>query len=144
MSVERSRELEKHMDEAGFSLVEMLVVLAIIAIITTIVAPQVLRYLGGARVDAAHAQIKGLSSALELYFIDVGSYPTSEEGLKALSVAPTTAKGWNGPYLKGADTLTDPWGNAYQYENQGSAFAVRSLGRDGKTGGEDQDADLLN
>lgn len=129
---------------AGFTLVEMLVVLAIIALITTLVAPQILRYLGSARADAAQAQIRNISSALELYFIDNGGYPSSEEGLPALAVAPASATRWNGPYLKGADKLADPWGNGYAYENAGTGFVVRSFGRDGKEGGEGLDKDLTN
>jgi len=128
----------------GFTLVEMLVVLAIIALITALVAPQILRYLGSARADAAQAQIRNISSALELYFIDNGGYPTNEEGLQALAAAPAAAGRWNGPYLKGADKLADPWGNAYAYENSGTAFVVRSFGRDGKEGGDGLDKDLTN
>ena len=128
--------------EDGFTLVEMLVVLAIIALITTLVAPQILRYLGSARVDAAQAQIRNLSSALELYYIDNGGYPTKEEGLSALTTAPGSATRWNGPYMKGADKLADPWGNPYLYNSTGAAFTIRSLGRDGKEGGEGLDKDL--
>jgi general secretion pathway protein G len=128
----------------GFTLVEMLVVLAIIALITTLVAPQILRYLGSARADAAQAQIRNISSALELYYIDNGGYPVNEDGLQALSVAPVAATGWNGPYMKGTDKLADPWGNPYFYENVGTAFIVQSLGRDGKEGGDGLDKDLSN
>src|SRR5262245_20780046 len=105
--------------EEGFTLVEMLVVLAIIGLMTALVAPQILRYMGSARVDAARAQIRNFSSALELYFIDNGTYPSSEEGLAALSIAPASANGWSGPYIKGADKLADPWGNRYLYTNSG-------------------------
>jgi general secretion pathway protein G len=134
----------RHGATDGFTLVEMLVVLAIIALITTLVAPQILRYLGSARADTAQAQIRNISSALELYFIDNGGYPSNEEGLRALAVGPASATRWNGPYLKGAETLADPWGNPYAYENSGTAFAIRSLGRDGKEGGEGLDKDLTN
>lgn len=130
--------------EEGFSLVEMLVVLAIIALVTTLVAPQILRYLGSARADTAQAQIRNIASALELYYIDNGGYPATEEGLQALAIAPASATGWNGPYLKGADKLADPWGKPYAYENTGSAFVVRSTGRDGKEGGDGLDKDLTN
>jgi general secretion pathway protein G len=133
---------ENQSGQAGFTLVEMLVVLAIIALITTLVAPQILRYLGSAKVDTAQAQIRSIGSALELYFIDVGSYPTTEEGLSALSIAPASATRWNGPYLKGADMLSDPWGRSYIYRNEGAEISVRSLGRDGKEGGVGLDADI--
>ncbi|WP_412177290.1 type II secretion system major pseudopilin GspG [Mesorhizobium sp. ZC-5] len=135
---------EGHHPQAGFTLVEMLVVLAIIALITTLVAPQILRYLGSARVDAAQAQIRNISSALELYYIDNGGYPTEEEGLQALAAAPGSATRWNGPYMKGIDKLADPWGHPYLYDNSGTAFVVRSFGRDGKEGGEGLDKDLTN
>lgn len=131
-------------EEDGFTLVEMLVVLAIIAMVTTLVAPQILRYLGSARVDAAHAQIRNIASALELYYVDNGAYPSNEDGLKALAAAPTAATAWNGPYLKDAGKLADPWGHAYTYQTSGSEFTVRSLGRDGKEGGEGLDADIRN
>ena len=130
--------------EQGFTLVEMLVVLAIIALVATLVAPQILRYLGSARADAAQAQIRNISSALELYHIDNGSYPTTEQGLPALAAAPAETPRWNGPYLKGADKLADPWGNRYLYQNEAGAFVVRSLGRDGKEGGEGIDKDLTS
>jgi general secretion pathway protein G len=139
-----SRSRSDQEREDGFSLVEMLVVLAIIALVTTLVAPQILRYLGSARADTAQAQIRNISSALELYYIDNGGYPATEEGLQALAVAPASATGWNGPYLKGADKLADPWGNQYIYEHTGAAFVIRSAGRDGKEGGEGLDKDLTN
>lgn len=139
---DRHRSKERRLREEGFTLVEMLVVLAIIALITTLVAPQILRYLGSARVDAAQAQIRNLSSALELYYIDNGGYPTKEEGLSALAAAPGSATRWNGPYMKGADKLADPWGNPYLYDSSGAAFVIRSFGRDGKEGGEGLDKDL--
>jgi general secretion pathway protein G len=128
----------------GFSLVEMLVVLAIIALITTLVAPQILGYLGSARADAAQAQIRNISSALELYYIDNGAYPTNEDGLPSLAAAPASATRWNGPYMKGMDKIADPWGNPYVYSTNGAEFIVRSLGRDGKEGGEGLDEDISN
>jgi general secretion pathway protein G len=140
----RATTYERHPGQAGFTLVEMLVVLAIIALITTLVAPRILRYLGSARVDAAQAQIRNISSALELYYIDNGGYPTKEEGLQALAVAPGAATRWNGPYMKGTDKLSDPWGHPYLYDNAGGNFVVRSFGRDGKEGGEGLDKDLRN
>jgi len=128
----------------GFTLVELLVVLAIVALIATLAVPQVLRYLGSARVNAAQAQIRNIASALELYYIDNGVYPTTEQGLQALAAEPSSSPRWNGPYLKGADKLADPWGAPYVYKNDGDSFVVRSLGRDGKAGGEGLDRDLSN
>jgi general secretion pathway protein G len=119
-------------------------VLGIIALIATIATPRVLGYLGSAKVEAAKTQIRNASSAMELFYLDMGRYPSSEEGLTALALAPAGIEDWNGPYLKGADKLVDPWGNAYVYELAKSAngFKLTSLGRDGRPGGEDQDADL--
>lgn len=129
--------------EGGYSLVELLVVLGIVALIATIATPRVLGYLGSAKVEAAKTQIRNASSALELFYLDTGRYPSSEEGLAALAVAPAGLAGWNGPYLKGADRLADPWGNAYVYEAaETDGFRLTSLGRDGRPGGDGQDADL--
>lgn len=131
---------------AGYSLIELLVVLGIIALIGSIATPQILGYLGSARVDAATTQIRNLSSAMELFYLDAGRYPTDEEGLAALAVAPLSGVRWNGPYLRGANELKDPWGNAYVYASlpDKDGFSIRSLGRDGKPGGEGQDGDLSN
>lgn len=128
----------------GFTLVELLVVLAIIALIAAIAAPQVLRYLGSARVDAAKAQMRNLESALELLYVDAGRYPTTEEGLSALVEHPAGFTSWNGPYMKQTAALRDPWGNPYQYKGpEGlSGYSLMSFGRDGKPGGDGQDADL--
>ncbi|WP_217569855.1 type II secretion system major pseudopilin GspG [Mesorhizobium sp. GbtcB19] len=145
---ERSR-LENKRDnegEAGFTLVELLVVLAIIALIATLVAPQVLRYLGSARTSAAKAQIKNIESALELYYVDNAKYPSNDEGLKALVTAPPGDTHWNGPYLKTTTGLTDPWGKPYIYELKADASGVviRSFGRDGKPDGTGEDQDVTN
>lgn len=130
----------------GFTLVELLVVLAIIALIATLAAPQVLRYLGSARTSAAKAQIRNIESALELHYIDTGRYPSEEEGLSALVKAPAAAGSWNGPYLKGAGGLLDPWGRAYVYavKPDGSAVEIRTFGKDGKPDGTGEDQDVGN
>lgn len=132
--------------EAGFTLVELLVVLAIIALIATLVAPQVLRYLGSARTNAAKAQIHNLESALELYYVDNAKYPTAGEGLSALVTAPAGESRWNGPYLKGSSGLNDPWGHPYVYELKADAngVTIRTLGRDGKPDGSGEDQDVSN
>lgn len=132
--------------ESGFTLVELLVVLAIIALIATLAAPQVLRYLGAARTNAAKAQIRNIESALELYYVDNAKYPTSEEGLNALVAQPAGETRWNGPYLKGTTGLKDPWGRPYSYEVKADASGVviRSLGKDGKPDGTGEDQDVTN
>jgi general secretion pathway protein G len=141
---QRMNSSKRTSDEAGFTMVELLVVLAIVALIASLAAPQVLRYLDTARVDTARAQIRNITAALELYYVDTGGYPGSDEGLRALAIAPASVERWNGPYLKGADALLDPWGRAYEYQSSDTAVLVRSLGRDGETGGEGIDADITN
>ncbi|RWD47036.1 MAG: type II secretion system protein GspG [Mesorhizobium sp.] len=132
--------------EDGFTLVELLVVLAIIALIATLAAPQVLRYLGSARTNAAKAQIRNIESALELYYVDNAKYPTAEEGLSALVTAPAGDDRWNGPYLKGTGGLSDPWGKPYSYDVKADAsgVSIRTYGRDGKPDGSGEDQDVSN
>jgi len=140
---EKSRR-DRDSSESGFTLVELLVVLAIIALIATLAAPQVLRYLGSARTNAAKAQIRNIESALELYYVDNAKYPTDEEGLAALVTQPAGEARWNGPYLKGG--LKDPWGKPYSYEVKADASGVviRTLGKDGKPDGTGEDQDITN
>ncbi|EUB98382.1 general secretion pathway protein G [Rhizobium sp. CF080] len=128
----------------GFTLVELLVVLAIIGLIAALATPQVLRYLESAKVDTTKAQIRNFESALELYYIDTGHYPTTEEGLAALATRPTNAAAWNGPYIKNAGVFVDAWSTPYQYRSPADekSFQILSFGRDRKMGGSGQDADL--
>src|SRR5262249_11523907 len=95
--------------DAGYTLLELLVVLTILVLIAALAAPQVLSYLGQARSQAAQVQIKNISTALELFYLHNGGYPTEQVGLSALVKAPSGARNWLGPYLKSADGLTDPW-----------------------------------
>lgn len=130
----------------GYTLVELLVVLGIIALLATLVAPRVIGYLSSARSDVAAAQLKNIESALELYYLDNGQYPMQNEGLNALVSAPAGAKSWRGPYLKTKEALTDPWGGAFIYRQPGEhgAFDLLSYGRDGKEGGEDDSRDVVS
>lgn len=130
--------------DAGLTLIELLVVLSILALVATIAAPQVLRYLGTAKTSTARAQLNNISSALELYYLDVNDYPSNEVGLKALIGQPPQVSRWNGPYIKREATLIDPWGHAYGYRfpNDDGDFEIFSLGRDGKPGGTGEDADI--
>lgn len=136
----------KDHDDSGFTIVELLVVLVIIGLIAGLALPQVLRYLGTARTETARTQIKNIEAALELYYIDNNGYPSEEDGISALSKAPVSAVGWNGPYLRNADSLDDPWGNQYIYEleNNNNSVLIKTLGRDGKPGGDGEDQDIRN
>jgi len=131
---------------AGFTLIELLIVLGILALLATVATPQVLRYLGKARTETAKVQISAIASALELYALDNGAYPPPQVGLVALVQPPHGATRWNGPYLKKADGLRDPWGRAYQYRLPGrsGAFDVFTLGRDNAPGGTGEDSDVSN
>jgi len=123
---------------AGFTLVEMLVVLAIIGSIVGLVGPRVLNYLAESKVKTAQIQMENLASALDLYYLDTGRYPTSEEGLAALVRRPASASAWNGPYLKTGAVPRDPWGHDYLYRMPGQTgpYDVGSLGPEGKEGGQ--------
>jgi len=126
----------------GFTLVELLVVLAILGMLAALVGPQVLNQLGGAKSKSAAIQIRDFEQALELYKLDVGRFPRTEEGLDALVRAPSGSRGWNGPYLKKGEVPNDPWGKAYGYQLDGSYFTITSFGADGRSGGSGEDADV--
>ncbi len=130
---------------AGFTLIELLVVLAILALLAGLVGPRVLNQLGGAKSKTAAVQIADLDKALELFKLDVGRYPTTEEGLAALQTRPASvATGWAGPYLKGG-LPNDPWGRPYKYTlGADGAIEILSLGADGAPGGEGENVDLRN
>src|SRR3974390_245787 len=130
--------------ERGFTLVEMLVVITIIALIMSLVGPRVLNYLSESKVKAAKIQMQSFSSALDLLYLDTGRYPSSAEGLTTL-VKPTSAmRGWNGPYLKGGNVPNDPWGKPYVYRSPGerSKYEIMSYGADGQEGGTGTAADI--
>src|ERR1700761_5790120 len=99
--------------EGGFTLLELLVVLAILGLLIGLVAPAVLRQLGSAKDKIAHQSIERLGSVLALYKLDIGSYPTTQQGLQALVAPPPQVAQWNGPYLKGDKVPDDPWGHPY-------------------------------
>src|SRR5919106_4854209 len=99
--------------QAGFTLIELLVVLVILGLLAAFAAPQVLKYLGRAKTDAARAQVQNIASILDLYRLEVGSYPSEQDGLEALVEAPGDAARWNGPYVRRRDVLIDPWGQIY-------------------------------
>lgn len=131
---------------SGFTLIELLVVLVILGLLAGLVGPQVMKYLSSANTDTARLQISDLSAALDLYRLEVGRYPTTEEGLQALVEAPPDATRWNGPYLKKNTVPKDPWNNDYQYRSPGEngPFDLYSLGADNAEGGEGEDQDLVS
>jgi general secretion pathway protein G len=129
----------------GFTLLELLVVMVIIGLLAAYVGPKYFSQIGKSEVKTARAQIVGLEKALEQYRIDVGSYPSSEQGLAALVTAPANVAKWDGPYLSKSLPL-DPWGHAYVYKIPGthSDYDLISLGRDNQPGGDGLDADITN
>jgi general secretion pathway protein G len=133
--------------DAGFTLLELLVVLGILGLLIGLVAPAVMRQFGSAKQSVAQQAITRIGTVLDIYRLDVGSYPSGQEGLQALVERPAAARVWNGPYAKG-DVLKDPWGNPYVYrapsQRAGYAFDIVSLGADGKPGGTGEAADVTN
>lgn len=130
----------------GFTLLELLVVVLIIGLLTGIVGPRLMGQIGRSEVTAARAQIDALDKAVQAYRMDMGQYPASDQGLRALLAAPGGDARWRGPYLKGA-VPNDPWGSPYQYRHPGTEgrdYDIVSLGRDRMAGGTGDDADLAN
>ncbi|TCK08762.1 type II secretion system major pseudopilin GspG [Marinobacterium mangrovicola] len=131
---------------AGFTLLELLVVLVILGLLASLVGPQVLRHVGSSKTQTAALQIQELGAALDLYRLEVGRYPTTQQGLEALVKQPSGATNWNGPYLSKNVVRQDPWGNDYNYEAPGShgEYDLYSLGADGQEGGEGENQDVSN
>ncbi|MEM9704504.1 MAG: type II secretion system major pseudopilin GspG [Pseudomonadota bacterium] len=129
--------------ENGFSLTELLVALAILALITGLAAPRIVGYLSTSKTKAAKIQVEQYNAALELFLIDIGRYPTTEEGLESLTRNVADEPFWAGPYLNKREAPADPWGRAYRYEvNAGAGPSVYSLGADGAPGGTGENADV--
>lgn len=129
----------------GFTLIELLVVLAILALLAGLVGPRVLNQLGGAKSKTAGVQVAEIEKALELFKLDVGRFPTTEEGLAALTAKPAAVtSGWTGQYLKGG-VPSDPWGRPYKYTLKADgSVEILSLGADGNPGGDGENADIRN
>jgi len=132
--------------EAGFTLIELLVVLVILGLLASLAGPKVIGYLGGAKSDSAKLQIEEFGASLDLFKLETGRYPTSQEGLQALVQAPSGLAGWNGPYLKKKTVPKDPWGNEYHYVSPGQhgLYDLSSLGADNREGGEGDNKDLTS
>ena len=130
----------------GFTLIELLVVLVILGLLASLAGPKVISYLGGAKSDSAKLQIEEFGASLDLFKLETGRYPTSQEGLQALVQAPSGLPGWNGPYLKKKTVPKDPFGNEYHYVSPGQhgLYDLSSLGADNREGGEGDNKDLTN
>ncbi len=135
-------------DERGFTLLELLVVLAILGLLIGLVAPQAIRLLGSSKQKIAVQSIQRIEGILDIYRLDVGSYPTTEQGLDALIRQPPSVANWNGPYVKGNDVPLDPWGHPFQYRNPsqrpGHDYDLFSLGPSGQAGGTGENVEIYN
>ncbi|MGE8333967.1 type II secretion system major pseudopilin GspG [Pseudomonas laurylsulfatiphila] len=131
--------------QSGFTLLELLVVLVVLGLLAGIVAPKYFAQLGRSEVKVAKAQIEGLSKALDIYRLEVGHYPSTEQGLQALVTAPADEPRWTGPYLQ-KKLPQDPWGHNYNYRYPGenSEYDLLSMGKDGQPGGEGENAEVTN
>lgn len=129
----------------GFTLIELLVVLVILTLLAGLVGPRVMNLLGGAKSKTAALQISDLEKSLEIFKLDVGRFPTTEEGLNALVAKPATVNGWNGPYIKGS-LPADPWGKPYAFTSPApnGSVEILTLGADGVAGGTGENADIRN
>jgi general secretion pathway protein G len=140
----KKRERRRRAGEEGFTLVEMLVVITIIGLIMGLIGPRVLNYLSESKVKGARIQLQSFSSALDLFYLDAGRYPSSSEGLGALMQRTPGVAAWNGPYLKGNSLPSDPWNHSYVYRSPGEhgPYEIISYGADGQEGGSGLAADI--
>ena len=132
-------------NQKGFTLIELLIVMIILGLLAALVAPRMFGKVGTSKQKAAKAQISLFETALDTYRLDVGEFPTSDQGLQALREKPSDVDDWDGPYLP-KEIPNDPWGNAYEYRHPGEHgdYDIISYGADGQPGGEEEDADVVN
>ena len=130
----------------GFTLIELLVVLVILGLLASIVGPQVMKNVGASKTKTARLQIEEYGAALDMYQLEVGRYPSSEDGLDALVNEPSSVVGWNGPYLRKKVIRKDPWGFEYGYKSPGESgsFDLYSYGADNAEGGEGENQDIYS
>jgi general secretion pathway protein G len=131
---------------AGFTLIELMVVLLVLVLLASIAAPRVTHYLQKAKIEAAKVQVEALSAAVDSFHLDMGRFPSSGEGLKALLERPSDGEKWDGPYVRKRDSLTDPWGRAYRYRFPGEHgdYDVFTLGANESEGGSDGSKQIGN
>jgi general secretion pathway protein G len=131
--------------EAGFTLIELMIVLFILGLLAALVAPRLMGRVGKAKQKTAQAQLQLLGTALDLFHLDVGRYPTTEEGLRVLKEKPNNLPGWGGPYMDKA-IPNDPWSRPYAYKSPGEhgPYDLSSLGADGAPGGDGENQDITN
>ena len=130
--------------QSGLTLLEIMVVLAIIVLIAGLAAPRLMDSYGRAKGKTAAVQMTNLKGSVQLFYIDVGRYPSEAEGLLALLTAPANSSGWGGPYLEDSNAVKDPWGRDYLYQSpaQDAPFTITTYGRDGRIGGSSEDSDI--
>jgi general secretion pathway protein G len=144
--MKRITEKNNFKNRAGFTLIELMVVMIILGLLAALVVPRMFGKLGTAKTNAAYAQIELLGTALDSFRLDVGRYPNTSEGLEALVAAGSGSEDWNGPYLKKTEIPLDPWGNPYIYESPGNHgdYDLVSLGADKSEGGEGENRDVVS
>ena len=137
--------MEKKKRREGFTLIELLIVMVILGLLAALVGPRMFGKVGSSKLKAAKAQISLLETALDTYRLDVGKYPTTDQGLEVLRTKPSDVEKWDGPYLP-KDVPLDPWGKPYIYRSPGEHgdFDIISYGADGRQGGEGEDSDVVS
>lgn len=142
----RRMKAARRRQQAGMTLLELLVVITVLGLLTAAVGTVALNYLGRAKTETTQLRINQVEAGLDLFRLDMGRYPTEAEGLAALVEAPANAEKWSGPYLKKAEAIDDAWGNPFFYASPGQhgEVDIYSLGADKADGGEDEDQDVSN